>query len=83
MSDTQTSASKEVDIRTLVPRERHALIFQLVAGLKNAGDSFVFINDHDPKPLFYQLEAEYPQQFSFTYLEAGPVAWRIQIAKRG
>lgn len=82
MPESRTSATPEIDIRSLVPRQRHQKIFELVAGLKRPGDAFVFINDHDPKPLYYQLEAEHPQQFSFTYVESGPVAWRVMIEKR-
>ena len=45
------------------------------------GASFVLVNDHDPKPLYYQLEAEHPRQFSWTYLERGPEAWRVEIGR--
>jgi uncharacterized protein (DUF2249 family) len=69
-----------VDVRTLVPAQRHARIFQLVDELA-AGAAFTLVNDHDPKPLYYQLEAEYPHQFSWTYLERGPDVWRVEIAK--
>jgi uncharacterized protein (DUF2249 family) len=70
----------EIDVRSLVPAQRHRKIFQLVEDL-TPGASFVLVNDHDPKPLYYQLEAEYPRQFSWTYLEQGPVAWRVQIGR--
>lgn len=79
-----TTASEEgqaIDIRHLVPADRHSRIFQLVNDLA-PGRSFVFVNDHDPKPLYYQLEAEYPEQFSWTYLERGPEAWRVEIGRR-
>jgi uncharacterized protein (DUF2249 family) len=71
-----------VDVRTLVPAQRHAKIFELVNGLA-PGASFVLVNDHDPKPLYYQLEAEYPQQFSWTYVESGPQVWQVEIGKLG
>jgi uncharacterized protein (DUF2249 family) len=74
------SSENTVDVRTLVPAQRHAKIFQLVNELA-AGSSFVLVNDHDPKPLDYQLEAEYPKQFSWTYLERGPEVWRVEIGK--
>ena len=74
------SGANVVDVRTLVPAQRHQKIFQLVDGLA-PGTSFVLVNDHDPKPLYYQLEAEYPKQFSWTYLERGPSVWRVEIAK--
>jgi uncharacterized protein (DUF2249 family) len=69
-----------VDVRTLVPAQRHATIFQLVNAL-TPGGRFVLVNDHDPKPLYYQLEAEYPNQFSWTYIERGPDVWRVGIGK--
>jgi uncharacterized protein (DUF2249 family) len=79
MSD-QVTIPDQIDVRTLVPAQRHARIFQLVGALA-AGDSFVLINDHDPKPLYYQLEAEHPGEFSWTYLEQGPQVWRVSIGR--
>ena len=70
-----------IDVRSLVPAERHAKIFELVDAL-TPGASFVLVNDHDPKPLYYQLEAEYPRQFSWSYVEKGPEVWRIEIEKQ-
>ncbi len=81
MSDaTATSHVNEIDVRSLVPAQRHATIFKLVNQLA-PGAAFVLVNDHDPKPLYYQLEAEYPNQFSWTYLERGPAAWRVEIGR--
>jgi len=77
---TEASGAKVIDVRSLVPAQRHATIFKLVSEL-GAGASFILVNDHDPKPLYYQLEAEYPKQFSWTYLERGPEAWRVEIGK--
>ena len=74
------SQANVIDVRDLVPAQRHEKIFQLVNQLA-PGTSFILVNDHDPKPLYYQLEAEYPKQFSWTYLERGPEAWRVQIGK--
>jgi uncharacterized protein (DUF2249 family) len=39
------------------------------------------VNDHDPKPLHHQLEAEWPKQFSWSYVERGPDVWCVQIGK--
>jgi uncharacterized protein (DUF2249 family) len=81
MSDaTTTSESRVVDVRSLVPAQRHQKIFQIVDELAS-GASFTLVNDHDPKPLYYQLEAEYPKQFSWTYLERGPAVWRVEIGR--
>ena len=76
----EASVAKEIDVRSLIPAQRHAKIFQLVGELA-AGTSFVLVNDHDPKPLYYQLEAEYPKQFSWVYVERGPEVWQVEIGK--
>jgi len=77
---TATAAANEVDVRSLIPAQRHAKIFQLIDSLA-PGASFVLVNDHDPKPLYYQIEAEHPNEFSWKYLEKGPVVWRVEIGK--
>jgi uncharacterized protein (DUF2249 family) len=69
-----------LDVRSLVPMQRHSTIFQRVDEMP-AGASFILVNDHDPKPLRYQMDAEYPGQFSWTYLESGPEVWRVEIGK--
>jgi uncharacterized protein (DUF2249 family) len=69
-----------VDVRTIIPRERHPLIFQTFDAL-NPGESFELVNDHDPKPLYYQLTAERPGQLEWQYLEQGPQVWRVQVGR--
>ena len=80
MALTTEAETNEIDVRSLVPMQRHQKIFELVAQLA-PGASFILVNDHDPKPLYYQLEAENPGQFSWTYVEQGPVVWRVEIGK--
>ena len=46
------------------------------------GEALELVNDHDPKPLRYQFEAELPGTFTWDYLEEGPEAWRVRIGKR-
>lgn len=70
-----------IDVRSLVPMDRHSKIFELVETLE-VGGSFILVNDHDPKPLYYQMEAEYPGQISWNYVEQGPEVWRVEIGKR-
>ena len=69
-----------IDVRDMAPRERHPLIFATFDGLA-PGDSLLLLNDHDPKPLFYQMQAERPGQVSWEPEEEGPEEWRIRIAK--
>ena len=79
MALTTEAETNEIDVRSLVPMQRHQKIFELVDQLAPGG-KFILANDHDPKPLYYQLEAEHPHQFSWTYLERGPV-WRVEIGR--
>ncbi|GIL03611.1 DUF2249 domain-containing protein [Betaproteobacteria bacterium PRO7] len=71
-----------IDVRTIVPRERHPLIFRTFETL-GAGESFQLVNDHDPKPLYYQFQAELQGRFTWDYLEQGPEVWRVRIGKTG
>jgi uncharacterized protein (DUF2249 family) len=68
----------ELDVREIVSRERHSLIFDAFAQLP-PGQSFVLVNHHDPKPLYYQFQAEQPGQVHWEYLEQGPELWRVRI----
>jgi uncharacterized protein (DUF2249 family) len=70
----------ELDVRTLPPKERHPRIFGLFDGLK-PGESFVLVNDHDPKPLYYQFQVERPGAFAWEYLEEGPEVFRVRITR--
>lgn len=70
-----------LDVRTVVPRERHTLIFDTFMVLK-PNEAFVLINDHDPRSLYYQFEAKHTGQFSWNYLERGPEVWRVRIGRR-
>lgn len=73
-------AEPELDVRSEPPARRHGLIFDTFHGLA-AGQGFVLVNDHDPKPLHYQFAAEHPQEFTWDYLEQGPHVWRVRIGK--
>lgn len=71
---------KELDVRPLAPAQRHAEIFASYRALA-PGKGFLLVNDHDPKPLQYQFEAEYKGQFTWDYLETGPKIWRVRIGR--
>jgi uncharacterized protein (DUF2249 family) len=75
-----TTSPAHIDVRTIPPRERHALILSTFRGLATAA-SMEIVNDHDPRPLYYQMQAEQPRQFSWEYLESGPDVWRVRITK--
>lgn len=69
-----------LNVTTLAPALKHPTIFSKFDAL-SAGDSFVIQNDHDPKPLYYQLLANKGNSFTWEYLEDGPSWWKVKIAK--
>ena len=71
-----------LDVRAEPPARRHELIFDTYEHLE-PGAGFVLVNDHDPKPLYYQFAAELAGQFSWEYLEQGPQVWRVRIGRPG
>jgi uncharacterized protein (DUF2249 family) len=77
---TMPITDRIVDVRTEIPRIRHQLIFETFASLA-VGTAFVLVNDHDPKPLYYQLAAENAGEFSWDYLEEGPEVWQVRIGR--
>ncbi|WKZ13300.1 MAG: DUF2249 domain-containing protein [Gammaproteobacteria bacterium] len=74
------AAPSFIDVRTIVPRERHPVIFGRFHALQ-PGETFDLVNDHDPRPLYYQMQAQNPDSFTWTYLESGPEIWRVRIGK--
>jgi uncharacterized protein (DUF2249 family) len=47
-----------------------------------AGTTVILVNDHDPLPLRYQLEATRGDRFSWDYLESGPKTWKVRIGRK-
>ncbi len=75
-----TSADQVLDVRSEPPAHRHELIFDTYHDLRS-GEAFVLVNDHGPKPLWYQFEAEHTGAYSWDYLEQGPEVWRVRIGR--
>ncbi len=73
-------ADPELDVRNEVPMRRHDLILGTYGEL-GSGEGFILVNDHDPKPLYYQFAAEYTDKFTWDYLEEGPEVWKVRIGK--
>jgi uncharacterized protein (DUF2249 family) len=71
----------QVDARLYEPRVKHDVIFDTFGKL-NKGEVMELLNDHDPRPLHYQMMAEYADQFDWDYIEQGPVVWRVAISKK-
>ena len=73
-------ADNELDVRQLRKPEKHPTIFATYAELP-VGGSFVLVNNHDPKHLHEEFEADHSGSYRWEYLEKGPTVWRIRIGK--
>lgn len=69
-----------LDVRVIPPKDKHPTIHERLGGLA-AGEALTILNDHDPRPLRFELEADYPQTYGWEYLESGPETWRVAIRK--
>jgi uncharacterized protein (DUF2249 family) len=73
-------ATVTLDVREMPPRQRHPAIFSQLDAL-DIGESLRLVNDHDPAPLRYQLQAERPGMFAWEPEQQGPEEWIIRIRK--
>ncbi len=78
---TTTFSGNDLDVTQLPPQQKHPTIFQRFDAL-GEGETLTIHNDHDPKPLYYQLLGERGNIFDWTYLEQGPDWWRVAIRKK-
>jgi uncharacterized protein (DUF2249 family) len=69
-----------LDVRTVPHAVRHTQIFETFEALA-PGAGFELVNDHDPKPLYYQFSAKHSGTFTWDYLESGPDLWRVRIGR--
>lgn len=74
------ASGADLDVRGLPPARRHESILAAYR-LLGPGTSFVLVNDHDPKLLPYQFEAEHVGQFTWDCIKAGPQTWRVRIER--
>ena len=77
----ETTTENILNVTLLEPRQKHPTIFNRFDEL-NEGESLIIHNDHDPKPLYYQLLGERGNIFNWEYLEQGPQWWKIKITRR-
>lgn len=68
-----------INVPKLAPKDKHPTIFGIFEKLKE-GESLIIHNDHDPKPLYYQLLNDHGEIFNWEYLEKGPQWWGIKVS---
>ena len=70
----------ELDVRTIPPARKHPTIHARLEELA-PGEMLTLLNDHDPRPLRFELEHDHPGAFTFEYAESGPEIWRVNIRR--
>lgn len=76
-----TTTENILNVTLLEPRMKHPTIFARFDEMSE-GESLTIHNDHDPKPLYYQLLGERGDIFTWEYLEQGPEWWKVRISKK-
>lgn len=71
-----------IDLRQLEPYKRHALVIEKFRELKE-GRSFNIINDHDPLPLYFQMNMFFPGKVSWFYVKGEGDYWEVNVGRIG
>ena len=74
------SSMLELDVRVLPAPQKHPTIHAMLEHLSR-GEALRITNDHDPRPLRFELDHDYPNTYRFDYLEAGPQTWVVDIVR--
>lgn len=77
----ETLENNFINVTLIEPKLKHPTIFRVFDNL-NEGESLTIHNDHDPKPVYYQLLGERGDIFTWEYLEEGPEWWDVKVTKR-
>jgi uncharacterized protein (DUF2249 family) len=70
----------QLDVRPVEPRHR----FQTIMGAYDAlepGATLDLVVDHDPKCMYYTLQAMREGAFRFEYLRDGPEVWQVEVTR--
>lgn len=71
----------ELDARTIPHKIRHGAVIGAF-GQVRPGAAMVLVAPHDPKPLLGQLAEIEGEALEVSYLEQGPEAWRLRLARK-
>jgi uncharacterized protein (DUF2249 family) len=76
----QIGSDRMLDVRETPCSIKHGLIIQTFLDLA-VGDHFILRNGHDPVPLHYQFDAEFPGAFTWDYVHQQPEDVAVKITK--
>jgi len=73
-------SGRTLDLRQTPRERRHSTVFYAFDNLA-VGESFLLVNDHDPKPLHAQMEQLRPDELAWEYEVQGPYEFRIKVSR--
>jgi uncharacterized protein (DUF2249 family) len=80
VSQKMIEEAEELDVRSHQPQKRHDLVFDRYGSLEK-DEAFILVNDHDPKPLYYQMKEEMDGDVRWEYLKQDDGEWKVLIGK--
>lgn len=78
---TDETAREIIDVRTVPKPERHPLIMAAYQKL-DVGSGLILINDHEPKNLKLEMEAEFAEALAWEPQSSDDQEFRVLISKR-
>ena len=73
--------SELIDVTQIAPKNRHSIILGTFENLAT-GESFRISNDHNPKPLYYEMREQWGEAVTWEYIINGPELWEVKIGKQ-
>jgi len=80
--DGDSDGLPEFDVREMPPRRRHTVLTETF-DLLEPGDGFELVNDHDPEPLYHELQSIHGDVVGWSYEQEGAGEWRVEISRTG
>lgn len=78
----QDEGLPELDARAIPHAIRHGSVFGALSAVRPGG-AMVLVAPHDPLPLLAQIAEREGDAVQVSYLQRGPDAWRLKLARRG
>lgn len=75
-----SSYAATVNATEYPPHLKHKVIFQTFEKLES-GEAMLLVNDHDPVPLRFQFESMHSGEYTWDYVQQGPMTFQVRIGK--
>lgn len=70
-----------LDVRRIPPRNRPRAVTEAFLALA-PGEQLELVTDHEPMPLRRRFEEQFGDTLDWSYIEEGPLTWRVRLRRR-